>query len=350
MQAFIPVDGSYGEGGGQILRTSLSLSVLTGQPVEITHIRAGRSKPGLQPQHLAAVRAAAQICAANMEDDAVGSTRLFFAPQAPAAPGQYRFAIGTAGAVPLVMQTVLLPLALANAPSQVTVIGGTHVPHAPTTNYLSDFYGALLERQGVSIRFHSPSAGFNPKGGGALQAEIEPVSTLQPIDLVERGSLESLTSHIITAHLPVDVSKRGEAAVLRRLSAFSKDRVVVQRDEVSSLGPGAAIVLIARTENSIAGFSAIGARGRPMEAVADKACDEFLAWWNSGAACDEHGADQLVLPMSLVPQESRWTTPRVTDHLRTVLWTVQQFLPIDASLQERADGSALVTLRGVSLP
>lgn len=343
----VHIDGSQGEGGGQILRTSLSLSVLTERPVEFTRIRAGRSRPGLQPQHLAAVRAAAALCAANLEGDAVGSTRLLFTPQAPAAPGDYHFDIGTAGAATLVVQTVLLPLALAGADSRVTVRGGTHVPHAPTAEYLVHVYAALLGRQGLTALVESPRAGFFPKGGGTVQAGIASSAFLQTFDLAERGGLRSLTAHVVTAGLPAGVAERGAAAVGIGLSEWGGALQIAMRD-APSLGPGASVVVVAECENAVAGFSAIGERGKPMERVADEACAEFRAWWASGAACDEHGADQLVLPAALTPGTSRWTTSRVTEHLRTVLGVARQFLPAEASLEERPDGSGLVTLGGVS--
>lgn len=347
MKDTVHIDGSQGEGGGQILRTSLSLSVLTGRLVEFTRIRAGRSRPGLQPQHLAAVRAAAALCAADLEGDAVGSTRLGFTPQAPAAPGDYHFDIGTAGAATLVVQTVLLPLALAGDSSRVTVRGGTHVPHAPTAEYLTHVYAPLLGRQGLTALTVSPRAGFFPKGGGVVEAEIATAAFLFPLDLAERGDLRSLTAYIITSQLPASVADRGATAVRHNLPAWG-DALKVEVRDAPSLGPGASVVIVAECENAVAGFSAIGERGKPMERVAEEACDEFKSWWESGAACDEHGADQWVLPAALSSETSRWTTSRVTEHLRTVLGVVRQFLPVEAALEEHSDGSGTVTLRGVS--
>lgn len=342
------IDGSFGEGGGQILRTSLTLSVLTGQAVEIHKIRAGRSKPGLQPQHLASVRAAASLCAAHLDGDAVGSERLTFTPQAPAAPGTYHFDIGTAGATTLVLQTVLLPLALADAPSRVTVIGGTHVPHAPPAGYLSDVFGALLRRHGLEAEFQTPRVGFTPRGGGILQAEISPSPFLRPVQLVERGPLRSLSVSVITANLPAEVGRRGADAVRKHLRYLPAEPNMDVR-QASSDGGGAAVVLVAECENGWAGASAIGARGKPMEQVAQEACREIKTWWKTGAACDEHLGDQLILPMALIPETSRWTTSLVTEHLRTMLWLVPQFVPMDAALEENKDGSGTVTVRGVSL-
>jgi RNA 3'-terminal phosphate cyclase (ATP) len=339
------VDGSYGEGGGQIIRTCLSLAALTGQAVEIVNVRAGRAKPGLQPQHLTAVRAAASLCAARLEGDAAGSTRLLFAPQAPAQPGVYRFDIGTAGAATLVAQTVLLPLAHAESDSRVTITGGTHVPHAPPADYLEAVYLRALARAGVSADFEYSRAGYYPKGGGETMLKIAPAPALQPLNLSERGRLRRLDAFIVTSNLPEHVSERGAAAVEKFMKDVGRSVSVERRDRPSP-GTGAAVVLAAECEGGLAGFTAPGERGKPMEKVAQEACEEFMRWWKSGAACDEHLADQLVLPMALVPGESRWTTPRVTEHLRTVLCVAQQFLPIEYTLDERPDGPARVTLRG----
>ena len=343
----VTIDGSYGEGGGQILRTSLTLSVLTGQPLIIEKIRAGRSKPGLQPQHLASVKAAAALSGADLEGAAVGSTRLGFTPRTPAVPGSYRFDIGTAGAATLVAQTVMLPLALAGTPSDVTITGGTHVPHAPMVDYLEQVYAEVIAAHGLAVAIASPRAGFFPRGGGALQLAIEPSSLSRPVTLTERGALRSITAHVITSGLPPDVARRGAAAVRERLQELSPDVMVVPRD-VPSPGPGAAVFLLVGCENVRAGFSAIGERGKPMEAVVGAACEDLLAWFHSGAACEEHLADQLALPVALTPGLSRWTTSRATEHLRTVLWVLPQFLDVKASLTENADGTGAVSVRGTS--
>lgn len=340
----VTIDGSHGEGGGQILRTSLSLSVLTGRPVEIARIRAGRSRPGLQPQHLASVRAAAGLCAAQLEGAEIGSGRLRFAPQAPPAPGAYHFAIGTAGAAPLVLQTVLLPLALASAASRVTVTGGTHVSHAPTAEYVERVYLPTLARHGLAASALSPRAGFFPKGGGVVQAEIGGGAEFGAVMLAERGELRALTALVLTAGLPPSVAERGIATVRQELGRLPVELSVETR-EAASVGPGAAVLLVADCEGSLAGFSAIGERGKRMETVAEETCRAFRKWWETGAACEEHLADQLVLPMALTGGESRWTTSWVTEHLRTVLWVVPQFLPIETSLAENPNGSGLVTLR-----
>jgi len=344
MPESVTIDGSHGEGGGQILRTSLSLSALTGKPVEIVKIRAGRSRPGLQAQHLASVKAAASLCAAHLEGAEIGSGRLLFAPQAAPTAGVYHFAIGTAGATALVMQTVLAPLLFAPGASRVTVTGGTHVSFAPTADYLERVYLPTLARHGLRASLESPRAGFFPKGGGMVQAEVTGGAVSTPITLTERGDLLSLTALMVTSGLPATVAERGIATVRQEVTRLPVTMAVEAR-EVASVGPGASVLLVAECEGGFAGFSAVGERGKRMETVAEEACRDFRGWWETGAACEEHLADQLVLPMALTAGESRWTTSRATEHLRTVLWVVPQFLPVEATLAEKPDGSGLVTLR-----
>jgi RNA 3'-terminal phosphate cyclase (ATP) len=339
------MEGSFGEGGGQIIRTSLSLAVITGRAVEIRNIRARRSKPGLQPQHLTAARAAARLCDAKMSGDSVGSTYLRFGPQAPVKPGDYRFDIGTAGATPLVAQTVLLPLTRAAGASTVTITGGTHVPHAPPADYLESVYIPVLRRAGIDVAFSYPAAGFYPRGGGQIGLELRAAAQPAALDLSERGKLESLRAFIITSNLPEHVAERGAAAVEKFMKAVGR-RIVIERREKPSPGAGAAVVVVAECEGGFGAFTGIGERGRPMEKVAEAPCEEFIGWWKTGAACDAHLSDQLVLPLVLAAGESRWTTPAITEHLRTVLWVTEQFLPIEYGLEEREDGTGTVTLRG----
>jgi RNA 3'-terminal phosphate cyclase (ATP) len=344
MSTPVQIDGSFGEGGGQIIRTSLSLSAMTGRAVQITNVRARRTKPGLQPQHLAAVRAAAALCDAHLDGDSVGSTAFTFEPQAPVTAGEYHFDIGTAGAAPLVVQTVLMPLAHAKGVSTVRVTGGTHVPHSPPVEYLEAISLPALRRAGLDVSLEYSSAGFYPRGGGQIVLNVEVCSAPTPLDFVERGKLESLRAYIVTSNLPPHVAERGAATVERAMKGVGRNVAVEQRDKPSP-GPGAAVVLAAQCESGLAAFSSIGELRRPMEKVAEAPCKEFMRWWKSGAACDEHLADQLVLPMSFADGQSRWTTPLVTDHLRTVIEVVRQFLPVEATLEENEDGGT-ISLQG----
>ena len=346
----IEIDGSFGEGGGQIIRTSLSLAAMTGRAVQINNVRARRTKPGLQPQHLAAVRAAATLCDAHLHGDSVGSTSFTFEPQAHVAAGDYHFEIGTAGAAPLVVQTVLMPLAQASGNSTVRVSGGTHVPHSPPVEYLEAIYIPALRLAGVDATSNYATAGFYPRGGGLIDVTINgTAASLKQMDLSERGRLESLRAFIVTSNLPEHVAQRGADTVERAMKAVGR-KVAVEWREKPSPGPGAAVTVAAKCQGGLAAFSAIGELRKPMEKVAEAPCKEFMRWWKSDAACDEHLADQLVLPLCFAAGKSCWTTPVVTEHLRTVLWVAQQFLPIESQLEEQPDGSGVVTLQGVGAP
>jgi RNA 3'-terminal phosphate cyclase (ATP) len=342
----IHIDGSYGEGGGQIIRTSCSLAAITGRAVQIYNVRAKRTRPGLQPQHLMAVRAAAALCNAKLTGDEVGSVSFTFEPQSEVQPGEYSFEIGTAGAAPLVVQTVLLPLALTGKPSNVRVSGGTHVPHSPPIEYLETVYVPVLCRAGLDVKIGYSSAGFYPKGGGEIEVQIGAANEVQQLDFRERGKLKNLDAFVVTANLPEHVGERGVQTLEKAMNAIGR-KAKMERRVKASPGPGAAVVLTAECENGFAAFSSIGELRKPMEKVAEAPAKEFMKWWKSGAACDEHLADQLVLPMCFVDRESRWTTPEVTEHLRTVLWVVQHFLEVEASLEEQAQGGGVVTLKGI---
>ncbi|HVF10190.1 MAG TPA: RNA 3'-terminal phosphate cyclase [Abditibacteriaceae bacterium] len=343
MSNMVEIDGSFGEGGGQIIRTALSLAIMTGHAVGITNVRARRTKPGLQPQHLAAVRAAAAVCDARLAGDSVGSRALTFEPQTTAKAGNYRFDIGTAGAAPLVVQTVLLPLTQAAGASTVTVTGGTHVPHSPTVEYLEAVYVPLLRRAGLDVTLSYTNAGFYPRGGGQMDLVIQASTGPKPLVMNERGRLEELRAFIITSNLPEHVAERGAVTVERSMKAVGR-KIIIERRERPSPGTGAAAVIVARCQQGMAAFSAIGELRKPMEKVAEAPCREFMQWWKSTAACDKHLADQLVLPLSFATGLSHWTTPVVTEHLRTVLWVVRQFLSIDVELEEHEDGSGAVSL------
>lgn len=318
----IEIDGSYGEGGGQILRTSVSLSAITGRPVTIYNIRGKRPKPGLQPQHLMAVRAAGEICGAKLRGDAAGSVHLTFEPTTPPQPGEYRFDIGTAGATTLVVQTVLLPLALQSAPSRVVVTGGTYNPHAPVVEYMEDVYLRAMARAGLDCTFRVPKAGYFPVGGGEVQVEIRP-SQLKPLNLTSRGSLKALHAFVTSSNLPEHVIERGMKVVRAELSGLP---VKPRWEDRPSPGTGAAVIVSAEYENGFAGFTGLGKRGKPMEKVASEPCAELKVWLQGTGCVDEHLADQLVLPMALAGA-GEWTTDSVSEHLRTVAWLVPQFLP-----------------------
>jgi RNA 3'-terminal phosphate cyclase (ATP) len=341
----ITIDGAFGEGGGQIIRTGLALAALTGRPLELVRIRAGRTRPGLQAQHLTAVRAAQALCDARVEGAEKGSGRLVFEPMSPVRGGLHRFAIGTAGATTLVAQTALPPLMHAGG-GRIVVEGGTHVAFAPTADYLAQVFAPALAACGLTVAVSTPRPGFFPRGAGVLEVAVEG-GRPTPLVREERGALRAVRAHVVTARLPTHVAARGVAAVREALAGLGVpvEAAVVEAEAACA---GAAITLVAESDAGPAGFSALGEQGKPMEAVAAEAVAALRAWLARAGAVDEHLADQLVPVLALADGESRWTTWPVTDHLRTVLHVVQAFLPVEATLGEGPDGVGHVTLRGIS--
>jgi RNA 3'-terminal phosphate cyclase (ATP) len=342
----IELDGAYGEGGGQILRTAVALSALTGQALVIRNIRANRPKPGLAAQHLASVRAAAELCGGGLAGDAVGSQDLELHPRHAVKPGGYRFAIGTAGATGLVAQTVAVPLLL-KGEAEVTIHGGTHVPFAPSADYMADVYAPALEDLGLELALSYPTAGFFPRGGGELRLKTQPGEP-QPLQWTERGKLKTLRAVVLTSDLPEHVARRGLDAMRRQLHGVGRPVTLEDRSRPGGQA-GAAVLVSGSCQQGHFGFLALGQKGKPIEKVAEDATAAFWRWFRGGAATEEHLADQLVLPLAFAAGESRWTTEHASLHLRTVLWVAAHFLPIRYDITEATDGSALVSLQGAGL-
>ena len=331
----ITIDGSSGEGGGQVLRTSLALSAITGQPVCVEHIRAGRRKPGLQPQHLTGVLAAAKVCNATVEGAKLNSQTLTFCPQSAPQAGHYVFDVaqaakgGSAGAVSLVLQTVLLPLALAEGTSHLTLLGGTHVAWSPPYDYVKRVFLPTLARMGIQAKIHIEKWGWYPLGGGVVEATVRGLGGEVPLvglDLHQRGTLGRVRGLSASSNLPKHIRTRQEGAALQTLRANGVNARVDLLDAPSK-GQGTVVFLWAEFENAIAGFTSLGERGKPAEQVAEEAANDLLAYLHSDAALDRYLADQLLLPMALAGGPSRFTTQAVTRHLLTNAWVANQFLP-----------------------
>lgn len=342
----IELDGAYGEGGGQILRTAVALAALTGRALVIRNIRAGRPKPGLAAQHLASVRAAAELCGAGLSGDAVGSQYLELHPRQAVQAGSYRFKIGTAGATGLVAQTVAVPLLL-KGEARATIHGGTHVPFAPSADYLAEVYAPALAEMGLELTLDYPTAGYFPKGGGELRLQTR-AGEPRPLRWTERGKLKAIRAVVVTSDLSEHVARRGLDALRQQLHGVGRPVALEDRSRPGGQA-GAAVLVAGSCQQGRFGFLALGQKGKPIEKVAEDATASFWRWFRGGAATEEHLADQLVLPLAFAAGESRWTTEHASLHLRTVLWVAAHFLPIRYAIEEAADGSALVTLQGAGL-
>jgi RNA 3'-terminal phosphate cyclase (ATP) len=330
----VVLDGSRGEGGGQILRTALTLSLLTGRPLRISRIRANRPKPGLRPQHLKAVEAAAELGEAVVTGAAVGSRELTFSPGAHA-PHDLSIDVGTAGSTGLVLQTLHLPLALkAKTPVRIELTGGTFNPKAPPFPFLERTWCAFLAALGMPLALAMPAAGFHPRGGGRIDARVEPANP-RPLVRTDRGPLRRLHGKAGVANLSDGIARRMRDRVIERLAVQG---VAAEIDLVRwpSPGQGAAISLTAEYEGIIpATFVGLGERGKSAEAVADDAVDQWFAFEAvEHATVDPHSADQLLLPLAFAPGRSEFAVSEVTEHLRTNADTIRAFLDRSITIEE----------------
>lgn len=341
------IDGSFGEGGGQILRTSLTLSAITGKPFEIFNIRAGRKNPGLRPQHLQAVQAIQQISSASVSGAEVGSGAITFTPNG-IKPGKYRFEIGTAGSASLVLQTIFLPLALLDAfrePSNIHILGGTHVPWSPCFHYLKLQWLTYIKKLGLSAGLKMRRAGFYPRGGGEIVADIHPVGEVRPLVLEERGQLKHISGISTAGNLPGHIMRRQREQAERRLAgAGITCPVDIKEEEMPATGQGTMLLLCAEFERSQCCYYGLGAIGKRAEAVADEAVDGLLGFLKTDGVIDEHLADQLVLPLALSKGPSRFITPRLTQHLMTNIEVIKKFLPVRIEVEDTGERGGRVSI------
>ncbi|MES2295781.1 MAG: RNA 3'-terminal phosphate cyclase [Pseudomonadota bacterium] len=320
----IELDGASGEGGGQILRSALTLAMVTGRAFRITNIRAKRPKPGLLRQHLVAVQAAARMCGFDAGKVAVGAQTLEFVPGAIQG-GDYRFAIGSAGSCTLVLQTVLPALLMAREASVLHISGGTHNPMAPPWHFLQRAYGRVLEQMGASVQFELHRFGFYPAGGGELSVRIAPCAQLRPLDLLARGERRAAYAESFIAGVPIDVAKR-ELECVGRGMGWDEGQLRV-RGLPAEQGPGNALLLTLEYEHVTEVFSAFGEKSVPAESIAKMALREAREYQASGAAVGEHLADQLMLPFAMAGAGS-FTTHRVSQHALTNAAVIERFLPV----------------------
>ncbi len=326
----VAIDGSQGEGGGQILRSSLALSLVTGVPFRIERIRAGRSKPGLLRQHLTAVNAAAEVGQAEVAGASLGSIELTFAPDAVLA-GEYRFAVGTAGSATLVLQTVLPALLTAGGPSRLTLEGGTHNPFAPPYDFLEKAFLPLIRRMGPRVEATLERAGFYPAGGGLFRVSVEPVEALKRLDLPERGSVKRRLARAIVSRLPLQIAHREIKAVRDALSWG--DECLRAEEAEGSPGPGNILVIEIESDHLTEVFTGFGERGRSADAVAKEALDQVRRYLASGAPVGDHLADQLLLPLAQAGGGS-FRTLAPSRHTLTNVEVLKKFLDIDVRLEK----------------
>ncbi len=341
------IDGSQGEGGGQVLRTSLSLSALTGRPFTIKNIRARRSKPGLRPQHLTAVRAVAAICQAEMDGDRLESTELAFRPTVAPVGGAYDFDVReaspsgmSAGAVTLIMQAILWPLLFAERPSTILLRGGTFVPFSPPYHYLAHVVQPAFAAFGVELEPELQRWGWMAGGGGIVQVRVRPCRQLravqfEAVDDLAVGGIAGVTN--LPSHIPHRMARRAH-----NLLAATGYEPAIESVRERGDGPGAGIVLW----RPQAGFSSLGRKGLPSEEVAQAVVADFIAFMDNGAAVDRYLADQLLIPMALAHGRSSFTTDTVSRHLLTNVQLLRQWLDASITIQETPGQLGRVAVTG----
>jgi RNA 3'-terminal phosphate cyclase (ATP) len=336
----VTIDGSQGEGGGQMLRTSLGLSMLTGTPFRIEKIRANRDKPGLMRQHLTCVRAAAEICSAAVDGAAIGSRALTFMP-GKVKPGEYAFATGSAGSTTLVFQAVLPALLTASRPSLITLEGGTHNIYAPPLDFTEKAFLPVVNRMGPRVEVALDRHGFYPAGGGRWTAAVTPAVTLTPVHLPERGEITRRLCTALIAGIHGDVAVR-ELAVLRKAFYWPDDAFQVrQLDE--SCGPGNVLMIEMGHANVTEVFTAFGQRGVRAEAVAEQCLQEARRYLAAAAPVGEHLADQLLVPMAIAGGGS-YVTGEPTEHTRTNVEVIRKFLDVEVAIEPGKAGTWTVTV------
>lgn len=331
----IEIDGSAGEGGGQILRTALALSMCTGQPFRLHHIRAKRSKPGLMRQHLACVKAARAVCSAEVVGAELGATVIVFTPNAVRA-GNYEFAIAGAGSTLLVLQTLLPALLKADAPSTVRISGGTHNPMAPPFEFIERAFAPWVQRLGGGLQLTLRRCGFYPAGGGEFVAVVTPFARdgdAAPLHIAERGALLESYAEALTAGVPTSVAPR-ELDAISRVMNWSGEQLRV-RGLRQNEGPGNALIATLRYENVTEVFCELGERGLSSEAVAQRLAKQVRAYMKGDAPIGAHLADQLMLLLAITRRGSYRAT-EITEHTRTNATVIERFLPVRIGVDEAA--------------
>lgn len=334
----IEIDGSEGEGGGQVVRNACALSLVTGQPFRITNVRGKRSKPGLMRQHVTAIEAALAIGGAHADGVAVGSSEITFTP-GRVSPGEYRFAVGTAGSTSLVFQTLLMPLLLADAPSRLILEGGTHNMMAPPFEFIAKAFVPIVRRMGGDIALQLTRHGFYPRGGGRIEVDIQP-GKLSPIDCLERGTLKSVSGTALFAALPFDIAERELKTARKFLPDWPED-VFAVRQLPDEQGPGNALLLEAEFDHVTEIVTGFGKLGVSAESLAKTAAHRMAGFLESEAFAGPYLADQLLLPFALAGGGS-FTTVKPSDHARTAADIIARFTGQRWEFEQQPSGSHMV--------
>lgn len=335
------IDGAHGEGGGQLARLAMALAAITGRSIRLVNIRARRAKSGLAPQHLTALSAVAALCDGCLEGAAIGASEVRFQP-GRIRGGTYRFEVGTAGSVTLVLQAVL-PVALcADVPSRVTLVGGTDVTRAPPVDYLRWVFLPWLATLGGRVEIVSLRHGYYPRGGGELTLDIMPGRHLRPLIAESAGPVRRIGGRAHVAHLPRHIAERMAQAARSGLTELAPVDIAIEvLGDTEAFGTGGALTLVAETVHGRLGSAVVAQRGVAAERLGHEAARTLAQDIATGAAVDVHAADQLLIYAAMAGQESRFSVRAVSPHAETAMWLIEQFLPVRFT-QMRLDGRVMI--------
>jgi RNA 3'-terminal phosphate cyclase (ATP) len=336
----LAIDGSRGEGGGQVLRSALSLAIVTGQAFRMFNIRARRAKPGLRWQHLAAVRAAQAVSSAAVEGARLGATELTFAP-GDLKGGHHAFDVGTAGSTTLIAQTLIPALLQTGQPFRISIDGGTHNPMSPPFEFLASTYLPLLCRMGADVEAQLIRRGFYPAGGGRIELSIGKSAGLTPIELCSRGALLLKQAIAIVSRLPLSIAQR-ELETIGEALGWPSD-VLHAREDEDGTGPGNAVIVELEFENLTEVFTGFGLKGLPAETVAEGVATTVAEYLAGVAAVDTHLADQLLLPMAIAGG-GRFTTLQPTQHTLTNIGVIEAFLPVNIRIEQEQNYGFIISV------
>ncbi len=323
----IEIDGSFGEGGGQIVRTAIALSALTKKPVKIFNIRAKRKKPGLSYQHITAVESVRRLCDGEVKNLEKGSSVIEFYPKKIRGKN-FSFDVGTAGSVTLVLQCCLLPSLFSNESTRITIKGGTDVKWAPPADYFRNVFLKILSKMGANIEFKIMKRGFYPKGGGEIEVNIEPVKELKPLNLSQKKGTKKINGTAFISNLPEHIIKRMKDTALKKLLDYD----VKIKDEIAhSFSPGAGITLW--TDNLL-GASCLGEKGVSAETIGENAANDLLQEIKSGATLDVYATDQVLPYLALAKDKSVFLTRKISTHAETNMWLIKKFVGIKFDVKE----------------
>ena len=354
MVAMIEIDGSHGEGGGQILRTSVSLSALTMKPVRITNIRAGRRKPGLRRQHMAGIELTAQLVDASVKGLELGSTEIEFVPRTRQS-GEFSYDVGTAGSISLILQAVLPPAVLSPEPVSFRLRGGTDVAWSPPIDYMRNLLVNVLHQMGPGVEIVQHRRGHYPRGGGDVSCEIIPVKTIHPLDLVHFGELQYVNGISHCVRLPSHVAERQALSAESILAEHDIETEHIVRESYPKnkdphLGPGSGIVIWAESREGVRlAADRLGERGKRAELVGAESAQQLLSELSTEMAIDSHLSDMLVPYLAIAAGRSRIGVTKLTSHLETNIWVVERILGIKMTLEGKIGSQGILISEGIGL-